>query len=211
MKITKFVHSCLLVETTDHSALFDPGVWSESAFEITKFEQLDDILITHEHADHMSVPFIQKLVAKFPHVRITTTAQAVDQLTQENIKASSTAPEGVKLFNAPHEGHQPFMTPPEQAGFHYLDLVSHPGDSHSFTETKMILALPITAPWGSTLAAVDLAIKLRPTYIVPVHDWLWRDEVRLMMYERLEQLFKENGVTFLKLENTKAVEIEEPE
>jgi L-ascorbate metabolism protein UlaG (beta-lactamase superfamily) len=208
MKITKYVHACLLAETTDRTALFDPGVFSEPFFDIMNLERLDDIFITHEHADHKSISFIKKLVEKFPQVRITTTSEVVDQLAEENIKAGTTAPEGVKLFSSPHEGHMPFMTPPEETGFHYLDLLSHPGDSHSFSETKVALALPITAPWGSTLAAVDLAFKLKPRYIVPIHDWHWKDEARQMIYDRLEQLFKENGMIFLKLETVKSAEIE---
>lgn len=101
-----------------------------------------------------------------------------------------------------------FLDPPNQIGFHYLNILSDPGDSHSFSETKSILALPITAPWGSSLSAVNLALKLRPRYIIPIHDWQWRDEVRESLYIRFEQIFNDAGITFYKPETGIPLEIE---
>ena len=58
MKITKFVHSCILVETPERVGLFDPGVFSERAFNPETLQKLDDIIITHKHQDHLlfSIP-----------------------------------------------------------------------------------------------------------------------------------------------------------
>lgn len=201
MKITKFVHSCLLVEMpapVNRTAIFDPGVMSEEALNVDKLEYLDDIIITHNHPDHMSTPLIKKLAAKFPDVRITTTTEAVKQLEQEGIKATHDESLGIVFFDAPHEEVRPTFPLPEQIGVHYLNMLSDPGDSHSFSETKAILALPITAPWGSTVAAVNLALKLKPKYIIPIHDWHWRDEAREQTYDRMEKLLAEQGITFYK-------------
>jgi len=208
MKITKFVHSCLLVETPDHVALFDPGMMSESAFTIENLARLDDIFITHKHADHLSTPFIKKLVTKFPDVRITSSPEVVTQLAAENITASTTPPSGAVLFDSPHESVEPLFPTPEEIGIHYLDVLSDPGDSHHFTEAKAILALPVTAPWGSAIAAVKLGLQLHPRYILPIHDWHWRDEVREMMYNDFEKIFKDVGIQFFKLETGKPVEIQ---
>ena len=40
MKITKYIHACLLVETEDRVALFDPGSMSYSAFPLNSLNQL---------------------------------------------------------------------------------------------------------------------------------------------------------------------------
>ncbi len=57
MKITKYTHSCLLVETPKKVALIDPGgfSWKSKELNIRKIERVDRILITHSHGDHMSV------------------------------------------------------------------------------------------------------------------------------------------------------------
>lgn len=210
MKITKFVHSCLLVETPERTAVFDPGSMSEQALDVDVIERLDDIIITHQHGDHLSMPLIKKLVAKFPDVRITAPTEVVAQLKAEGITASDQPSEGIAFFDAPHEAIRPYFNsdPPQEIGVHYLDKLSDPGDSHSFHETRAILALPVQAPWGSTVDAVRLALDLKPKFIIPIHDWHWSDSARKGAYENMEKLFAENGITFFKMETGQAVDIE---
>ncbi len=207
MKITKLGHSCLLVEMPEpmnRTVLFDPGKFSQ--VDVVSLAFLDDIVITHEHADHCDQEVIKKLVEKFPDVRIKTPVALVSKL--EGISVTSDAVAGIELFDAKHEGHSPFMNPPENIGVHYLDILTHPGDSHTFIESKQILALPITAPWGSTDMAVQLALQLKPKNIVPIHDWHWKDEVREQMYDRLEEIFNSYDITFHKLKNGEPVVLE---
>jgi L-ascorbate metabolism protein UlaG (beta-lactamase superfamily) len=202
MKVTKFVHSCLLVEMPEpvnRTALFDPGVMSEAALDVDSLKWLDDIIITHNHPDHLSVSCVKKLVAKFPDVRITATPETVEQLASEGIKASSEPSDGIVFFESPHESVKPMFPTPQNYGVHYLDLLTDPGDSHSFTESKAVLALPIQAPWGSTVRAVNLALELKPKYILPIHDWHWTDDARQQTYDSLEKLFGEQKITFCKL------------
>ncbi len=208
MKVTKFTHSCLLVETESRVALFDPGVFA--SFDPESLPPLDDIFVTHSHGDHMDVDLIRRLREKFPKVRITAPADAKAQLEQAGIETVSTdAPEGVTLFTSPHEAVRPYFDeePPQEVGYHYLELLSHPGDSHSFSETMPILALPMTAPWGYVVAATKLALELKPKHIIPIHDWHWRDEARAGMYKHLVERFAEAGITFHDAVNDQPFEI----
>lgn len=182
----------------NRTALFDPGTMSETALDVSKLEYLDDIIITHKHNDHMSIPLIKKLVEKFPTVRITAPADAVAELAQAGFKATDQPSEGIVFFDAPHESVEPMFPKPDEIGVHYLDTLSDPGDSHSFHETKAILALPVQAPWGSTIKAINLALELKPRFIVPIHDWHWNDQAREQIYDRLEKVFSEHDITFLK-------------
>ena len=202
MKITKLVHSCLLVEMPDpvnRTVLFDPG--EMSTVDVDSLQYLDDIVITHVHGDHLDMELMKKLVAKFPDVRILTTNEAAEQLKAEGITASTTPQEGMELFDSPHESVEPLFPSPEEIGVHYLGKLSHPGDSHSFTETKEILALPVSAPWGSSIRAINLAIQLKPKYVIPIHDWHWRDEARESMYDRIAGALEKEGITFIKAKN----------
>jgi L-ascorbate metabolism protein UlaG (beta-lactamase superfamily) len=208
MKITKFIHSCLLVETPDRTAIFDPGAMSEAVFKVDDLKQLDDIFITHSHGDHFSPSFVKQLVAKFPDVRITTTPEVVAALAKENIQASDQPPEGVTFFDSPHEDVKPLFPAPQEIGIHYLDTLSDPGDSHSFHETKAILALPVQAPWGSTIKAVNLALELKPKHVLPIHDWHWSDAAREQSYDMLERVLGEQGITFHKLQTGQPIEID---
>lgn len=202
MKITKLVHSCLLVEMPEplnRTVLFDPG--SMSTVDADRLIYLDDIFITHNHGDHMDVGIIRELADAFPSARILATAEAVQQLKDHGVTATNIAPEGVKTFDSPHAPVEPMFVTPQQHGIHYLNKLTHPGDSHSFRETMPVLALPVQAPWGSTVDAVKLALKLKPKYVIPIHDWHWSDQARALMYTQLEEVFAKHDITFIKAVN----------
>jgi len=212
MKITKFTHSCLLVEMPEpvnRTALFDPGTMSTPLLKDHNFEYLDDIVITHSHPDHMDVDFIKSLSEKFPEVRITAPSDCLDQLHEAGLtQATDQLPDGLVPFDAPHENVEPLFPLPEEYGYHYLDLLTHPGDSHSFTETKAVLALPVTGPWGSNIKAVNLAIELKPKYVLPIHDWHWHDDARTGQYDAMADAFEKAGITFIKLNDGEPVVLE---
>lgn len=210
MKITKFVHSCLLIEAPapiNRTALFDPGSFSEAALDVDALEYLDDIIITHKHGDHCSIPLIKRLVAKFPDVHITAPPEVVAILQAEGISADSEPSEGIVFFDAPHEKVEPLFPRPQNLGVHYLDLLSDPGDSHSFTETKAILALPLAGPWASTIRAINLALQLKPQYVLPIHDWHWNETARENLYGNIAGVLQKEGITFVPLTTGKPVTI----
>lgn len=207
MKITKYIHSCLLIEEPDRVALFDPGVMSTPVLGIDAISQLDDIFITHIHPDHIDIDFVESLFKKFPDVRITSTNEVVELLRGRGITAQTNPPEGVTFFDSPHEDVKPLFDPPQEIGVHYRGVLSDPGDSHSFKETKNILALPMTAPWGNNIRALNIALELKPQHILPIHDWHWRDEAREQAYDRFEKILGDQGITFHKLKTGDAIEI----
>lgn len=203
MKITKFQHSCLLIEMPEpvnRTVLFDPGVMSEHVLDVDSLVYLDDIVITHQHSDHFSVPLLQKLVARFPDVRILAPPDTVELIREAGItNVTSEPPEGITLFDAPHESVEPVYPQPDNLGVHYLDTVTHPGDSHSFNETKKVLALPLSGPWASTIRAINLALELKPAYVLPIHDWHWSEVAREGMYQTIEGALAKQGITFVPL------------
>lgn len=211
MKITKFVHSCLLIEMpapVNRTVLFDPGIMSEEALQVNRLTYLDDICITHDHSDHVSISLLQRLIDKFPEANLTAPASVLEVLRANGItKGEEKPPAGITLFNSPHEQGEPLFSTPPQFGYHFLDVLSHPGDSHSFHETKRVLALPVTAPWGTTVRAVNIALNLHPEYVVPIHDWHWSEDARHGMYESLERIFGGAGIRFLKMETAQPVVI----
>ncbi len=186
----------------------DPGVFTvnEKALDVNTLNKLDYITITHEHPDHMAIPLIKELVTKFPAVKIVTNASIVGILEKEGIKAQANNDEVISFEDAPHE--KLWDTPvPENIVITALNKLTHPGDSLHFNKTADILALPLTAPWGSTTEAIEKALSLKPKYIVPIHDWLWKDGVRQMMYQRLTEYFETKDIEFNGLETGITIEI----
>ena len=206
MQVTKFTHSCLLVEEEGKAVLFDPGVYThkENTLDLEQLKNLDYILITHEHLDHMFPPLILDLLNKFPQVKIITNPGAAKILKDNQIDSTQDGDEIVKITPVPHE--PVFGTAPTNWQFDVFN-ITHPGDSHSFNSNQDILALPMTAPWGSMVDAVNLAVKLKPKIVLPIHDWHWKNEAREGMYETVGKYLKERGIDFVNLTDKVAVNL----
>ena len=114
MKISKHLHSCLLVEEQGKTLLFDPGIFTyqEKALDLSKLEKLDYILITHDHPDHMHLPFLQELITKFPSAKIITNNAIVEPLAKQNIPATYEADAIISVTKVPHENfHREYNRP----------------------------------------------------------------------------------------------------
>lgn len=200
MQVTKYIHSCLFLEEAGKTILIDPGNYTYQAQVLTldSIKNLDYLLITHEHADHFYLPFIKEILSKFPDVKIMTNNSVVNLLSKEEISASSEGNEFIKLEAVPHEKVWG-SNPPENLLFTINNQFTDPGDSHHFESLTRVLALPVQAPWGSTTDAVNLAEKLKPEVIIPIHDWHWHDQAREAMYKRLADYFAKIGIKFIPM------------
>lgn len=213
MQITKYVHSCVLVETEERVGLFDPGSysWDSGIFRIEAIERIDRIVITHEHSDHCHPPFIQAVLERFPQAHIVCNESVQRVLEGAGISATFRGDQTActRPFEAPHE-KLPMLSvePPKNTGFHFVGLFTHPGDSHHFSETKTVLALPVTAPWGSTTAAVELAVRLKPKYVLPIHDWHYKDAARLRLHESIETELTNYGISMLRPTDGSAISLD---
>jgi len=83
MKVTKFGHCCLLIEEKGLRILTDPGSYSTAQNDI---KNIDVILITHEHADHMHIPSLKNCIKNNPKARIITNKGVAKMLDNEKIR-----------------------------------------------------------------------------------------------------------------------------
>lgn len=207
MKITKHLHSCLSVEENGTTLLFDPGIYTyqDKGLAIDSLKQLDYLLITHEHHDHMFVPFVKEIVAKFPKVQIISNTSVQTILASYNIHVATEGNEIVSFEDAPHE--HVFGQSPKNISITILGKLTHPGDSMRFTKTAEILALPIQSPWGSYVQALEKAKEIKPKVVIPIHDWHWKDEARNQFYQRATEYLKEFGIEFKSMETNVTIDL----
>ena len=209
MKITKYIHSCLLVEEKGKRVLFDPGTYATegNALDVEYMEQLDFLLLTHEHQDHLDISFVKNLAEKFPNLQIVGNSSVVKFLEKGGVRASAIENEFISMKPAPHEPLLPNQAVPENTLFTIWRRLTHPGDSFNFQETAEILALPIQAPWGSFVQAMEKAVSLKPKLVIPIHDWHWNNEARKNLYERARSFLKRHGIDFAALEAGQMFEV----
>lgn len=203
--ITKLVHACLLVEANGKRVLVDPGSfsWQDDRLEASAVEGVDRILITHEHADHVSVEFVRAALERSNGGLVETTPALQAILADEGIEAVT---EGTPQFAAPHE-RIPIGPGPQNVGFHIEGVLSHPGDSHSFVETMPILAMPFVAPWGSLTNGADRARLVRPAYVIPIHDWFLSEGGRTFMYRLARMALDQDGIELVEIPDFETVEL----
>src|ERR1700749_452036 len=86
MKITKYLHSCLVFEQEGYKLLFDPGniSFAEGLVKPEMFNDVNSIIITHIHPDHLDIPNLKKIIA-LSNAPVYTNQQVADKLHQENI------------------------------------------------------------------------------------------------------------------------------
>lgn len=201
MNITKYLHSCLVIENEGKTAIIDPGIFTlqERILDISKLPTLDYLCITHEHPDHFSIDLVKEILNGFPNVTIVTNESIQNLLQKEGIKSSISSDEQILITPSAHEKLWDREVP-QNLAITVFKKLTHPGDSLAIDKTADVLALPITAPWGSVTQAVEVALNLKPKAIIPIHDWHWKDEVRKEMYKRLDEFFATKEITFYSLE-----------
>lgn len=207
MRITKFNHSCLVVEQNGMCVIIDPGNYSLEVLNVNDVPRLDYLLITHAHQDHCDIPLIKALMAKFPNARVITNNSVKEMLAKEGITAMTQGDMNVALTPVPHEKIWMSTTPTENTMITLFGKLSHPGDSLSMQQTAEILALPISGPWCNTTQAVEVAAKLKPKIIIPIHDFQWKDDFRQAMHQRLQEYFRPLGIDFRPIELGDIIEI----
>lgn len=217
MIIKKFLHSCILIEEKGKKLLFDPGTFSfiEKKLKPEDIGAVDVIVLTHLHPDHY-YPEALKIITALKPTKIVTHEEIGKLLKEEGlsfeaIKAGETKEiEGftIQAFEAPH-GCLPIEVPHNLA---YLinNKVLHPGDSydiHGFKSCELLL-LPIAGPWATVTNAFDLAKKIKPKVVIPIHDGIIKEFFLEVLYGRLlGNTLKQHGIEFRALKIEEKLEI----
>lgn len=210
MKITKYIHSCLLFEKNDHQLLFDPGTFSfvEGLVKPETFRQVSYIIITHNHPDHLDVNALKQIVA-LSGAEVWSTQEVADKLRPESIPVRLVSEGLFKLGNfdlrAIRVPHEPILADhlPEMFAFLIDGRVLNPADS--FTPALLdykgveLLILPVTAPFLTELVAANFAGKMQPKHILPVHDGYVKPFFLTQRYENYGLYFEKLGMQFHKL------------
>ena len=181
----------------------DPGAWTTEQMEE---KDVDIILITHEHADHLHVESLKNVIANNPGVTVVTNISVGNILEKEGIpyvKISHGQSEELKNifiegFGEKHALMHPKLESVENTGYLINNKLFYPGDAFTNPEKQVeILALPVAGPWMKLSEAIDYAIKIKPKVCFPVHEGMLKQPGSV--YRLPPQVLEGEGIQFIAL------------
>jgi L-ascorbate metabolism protein UlaG (beta-lactamase superfamily) len=199
--ITRIADSCLLVATDSGTTLIDPGFFAYDSPEIVlgSIGPVQQVLITHEHGDHVKPEFVRWLLDRGEDVKVNANRAVADLLAQHDIDVDTTDPPGVSSEDVLHEVIPTGAAPPNRS-FTIEGTLTHPGDSYQPTTTAPVLALPLIVPWGSTTASVAFARRLKPRQVVPIHDFYLSPSGRAFVTNMAKGVLAGDGIEVVPLD-----------
>lgn len=176
LSLSKFRHSCLLIELGGVRILLDPGGFS-SGFE--SLTELSAVLLTHQHPDHLDDARLAALLESNPGAQVIADAASTAQLAERGVAAHAVSPgdelsvEGVSLavYGGAHADIAPGFPTPPNVGYAIGGVFAYSGDAYTPPpEPVQVLAIPAAAPWLRVAETVAYLQQVKPHAVVPVHD-----------------------------------------
>lgn len=179
MQLVHLGQSCVLAEAAAARLLLDPGVYS-SGFE--KLTELDAILVTHQHPDHLDIDRLPALMDANASAELIVDAGSAPLLTGAGIAHRVVRPGDrlelagttVEVIGGEHGVIHPDVPVVPNNGY-LIDggagTILHPGDSFTPCDRDIdVLLLPTAAPWLKISEAVDYLRAVDPGLAVPIHQ-----------------------------------------
>ncbi len=204
MELTKFGHACVRVTDGDRRLAIDPGV-------LTDVEQaladIDAVLITHEHADHLDVDKVAAAAGRNPALRLWAPQAVADQLAGNPALADRVSAVGpgqsfiagglqVRTYGGQHALIHSSIPVISNVGYLVGDAVYHPGDSYVVPNAVVEAVLvPINAPWSKLAEAMDFTTSVRAPRAFQIHDGLLNDTGRGFYESQLGRVGEFYGTT----------------
>ena len=213
MRLTKFGHSCLLVEEGGARVLLDPGSFSEG------FEALDGltaVCVTHQHVDHLDTGRLRRLLDRNPGVRVLADEGSAGSLGEAGAEVEVVGDGdelalgglGVRVAGRDHAVVHPEIPVVPNVGYLVGGRLFHPGDALTRPgEPVEVLAVPAGAPWLKRAEAVDYLRRVAPRVAVPVHERVLSEQGVAIHYRQLGQLGGRGGTTLEVLDDGHPLEL----
>jgi L-ascorbate metabolism protein UlaG (beta-lactamase superfamily) len=178
VRLTKYGHACVRLELAGGSVVLDPGTYSPDV----DLAGVADVLVTHEHADHIDVDRLVPLVRD--GLRLHTNADVAASLASDHGldvhavgpgETFTVAGVDVRVVGGEHAEIYNGLPGCANVGFVLAGLY-HPGDALHVPEVEVAtLLVPVSAPWLKLREALDFVRAVAPARAFPIHDAMFSD------------------------------------
>lgn len=202
MNITKYIHSCVVLEKNNQSIIIDPGIWND---DLKIPENTAGVIVTHEHPDHFDLEKLRIICDLNHEIYIYSHVDLIGQLSGLPSKVVTSGDEleiggfFVKFFGDTHAIIHPDYPAVANLGI-IVDQESfcYPGDSFSHPNRQIdVLALPIAAPWLKIAEAMDYLVAVGPKRVMPTHDAILSQRGKDVSNAWIRKVCDANNIEFM--------------
>lgn len=217
MRVTKYEHAALTVDVEGRRLVIDPGGFSASLPD--PGEDVDAVVVTHEHPDHIDPERLRRLHDAFPEAPIfgpEGAARAVDAarlgLSVRVVSPGDEVEAGpfrLRFFGGRHEIIHSSLGVIDNVGVFVNETLYYPGDSYAVPPgiAVPLLAAPIGAPWLKIGDAIDFVLAVGPRHAFGTHDGTLSEAGLGMHRDRLQWATEQNGGAFHRLGTGESIDI----
>jgi len=211
VKIKKLGHCCLVIEENGKRIMTDPGSWTVGEQE--KEFNIDLIIITHEHRDHIHIESLKEIIKNNPNIKIITNEGVGKLLDGVGIKYEILKYKDPKDFfgveieahDCKHEEIFGDIFIVQNTAYFIGKRLFYPGDAfYNPNKPVEILALPVAGPWANVKDSISYALDVKPKICFPIHDGM------LISFganhEMPSLVLKEHNIIFKNFEENKEEE-----
>lgn len=210
MLVTKYIHSCLLLEEGGEQLLFDPGTFTfkEGLVKPEQFRNIKWMVVTHTHPDHFDVPAIKQII-ELSGATVIGNDEIAEGLRSSGIPVTLLEDGkqtcGAFRLKALPAKHQPILSDflPKNTSFVVNDTLLNGGDSFdAVLETYRgitTLAVPVQAPYLTELHVMDYIMRIHPKRVIPIHDGYAKDFFIEQRYDNYVPECKKLNIEFHRL------------
>jgi L-ascorbate metabolism protein UlaG (beta-lactamase superfamily) len=206
MRITKFGHACVRIESGDAVVVLDPGGFTDRE----AVQGATAVLITHEHADHYDPGNLRATDA--PVFTIGAVAAKIRQDAPDVAERLTEVAPGqrmdvglpVRVVGEKHAVIHPELPHFDNSGY-LLDvegtLVFHPGDAVTVPPDQVdLLLLPVSAPWLKISECIDYAREVGAKRSLAIHDAIYSEAGLGVADGHLQRFLGERDLGYVRLQ-----------
>lgn len=212
MNLTKREHACLVVEHDAATLVIDPGTYTDPFV----VDALAAIVVTHEHADHVTREHLDRLLAHAPGAvelfAPAGVAAAHPDYHWQIVDAGDVRTAGpfALVFSGGHHATIHRSIPIiDNVGVFVNETLYYPGDSFTVPSSDVpVLAVPASAPWLKIGEVIDYLDAVKPRHAFPTHERVNSDIGNAMANARITSAVEAHGGRVTVLQPGESLELE---